>query len=48
MTTCTIDFTPAGIAAPVTLQYASGGNQLSGFPAVPVTVTVNEAGEVVI
>ncbi len=34
-------FVPANIAAPVTLQYASAGNQLSGFPAVPVTVTVN-------
>ncbi len=34
-------FVPANIAAPVTLQYASAGNQLSGFPAVPVTVTSN-------
>lgn len=34
-------FAPANIATPVTLQYASAGNQLSGFPAVPVTVTVN-------
>ncbi len=34
-------FLPANIAAPVTLQYASGANALSGFPAVPVTVTAN-------
>lgn len=34
-------FFPASITAPVTLQYASVGNQLSGFPAVPVTVTAN-------
>lgn len=34
-------FVPADIAAPLTLQYASGGNQLNGFPAVPVTVSVN-------
>lgn len=34
-------FVPASISAPITLQYASAGNQLSGFPAVPVTVTVN-------
>lgn len=34
-------FVPANITAPVTLQYASVGSQLSGFPAVPVTVTAN-------
>lgn len=34
-------FLPANIAAPVTLQYASGTNELGGFPAVPVTVTAN-------
>ncbi len=34
-------FAPASIASPVTLQVAAGGSQLTGFPAVPVTVTVN-------
>ena len=34
-------FVPANIAVPVTLQYASAVNQLTGFPSVPVTVTVN-------
>jgi flagellar hook-associated protein 1 len=29
------------LATPVTLAYASGTNTLSGFPAVPVSVTVN-------
>ncbi len=34
-------YVPGTLAVPITLQYASGGNQLSGFPAVPVTVTAN-------
>lgn len=34
-------FVPANIATPVTLQFVSTGNQLSGFPSVPVTVTAN-------
>ncbi len=35
------DFVPANIGSPFTLQFASAGSQLTGFPAVPVTVTVN-------
>ncbi len=35
------NFVPAHIGSPVTLQFASAGSQLTGFPAVPVTVTVN-------
>ncbi len=34
-------FVPSSVAAPVTLQYASGTGLLGGFPAVPVTVTAN-------
>ncbi len=34
-------FVQSAIAAPVTLQFASAGSQLGGFPAVPVTVTAN-------
>ncbi len=35
------NFVPANIASSLTLQYAAAGNQLSGFPALPVTVTAN-------
>ena len=34
-------FAPSAIGSPVTLQYASAGGVLTGFPAVPVTVTAN-------
>lgn len=34
-------FVPASLGTPVSLQFASAGNQLTGFPAVPVTVTAN-------
>lgn len=34
-------FAPSALAAPINLQYVAAGSQLTGFPAVPVTVTVN-------
>ncbi|MEO0318335.1 MAG: hypothetical protein RL404_2012 [Pseudomonadota bacterium] len=34
-------FLPANIATPVALQFSSVGHTLTGFPAVPVTVTAN-------
>lgn len=39
----TIDasFALSTLAAPITLQYASAGSLLSGFPAIPVTLTIN-------
>ena len=37
------NFLPAAITTPVTLQYTSSGNVLSGFPAVPVTMVANGA-----